>query len=256
VYLLRGSDAVLHANGDVSSLDEHEAFLLTGISDVKVGTQGEDSLLYRHLQHQVRVVWHGHELGKGWSAEDGVVHCVEVDDEEVDVVGAEVLGGAELYQQSDLPEGLGCLPRNDPPERRVHGDEVFLLEPYLSGSDEQDIEGSPFVDEDLLKMHTLDDRIQHEGEMPRVWDIYPLVSLRKGDRVLQLVKALGVSDGFVVSSDRHDTPGDKLLLPFVVGGSSPTKDGGTGLGGILVGRAWILLPSFALAVVSFVVVAP
>jgi hypothetical protein len=40
-------------------------------------------------------VRHGHELGESWSAKDGMVRCVEVSDEEVDVVGAEVLGGAE-----------------------------------------------------------------------------------------------------------------------------------------------------------------
>ena len=43
---------------------------------------------------------------------------------------------------------------------------------------------------------------------------------------------------------------------LVLRGGSSTKDGGDGLGGILVGRACILLPSYALAVVYFVVVAP
>ena len=60
--------------------------------------QGEDPLLHRHLQHQLRVVRHGHELGESWSREDGVVHCVEVSIQEVDVVDVEVLGGAELYR--------------------------------------------------------------------------------------------------------------------------------------------------------------
>jgi hypothetical protein len=54
-------------------------------------------------------VRHNHELGESWSAEDGVVCCVEVGDLEVDVVNAEVLRGVELYRQSDLPERLGCL---------------------------------------------------------------------------------------------------------------------------------------------------
>jgi hypothetical protein len=42
-------------------------------------------------------VWHSHELGEGWSAEDGVVLYVEVSNQEVDIVGAEVLGGADLH---------------------------------------------------------------------------------------------------------------------------------------------------------------
>jgi hypothetical protein len=31
-----------------------------------------------------------------------------------------------------LPQGLGCLPRNDPPKQRIHWGEVFLGEPLLS----------------------------------------------------------------------------------------------------------------------------
>jgi hypothetical protein len=58
-----------------------------------------------------------------------MVRYVEVGNQEVDVVDAEVLGGAKLYRQSDLPKRLGCLLGNDPLEQRVHGGEVFLLEP-------------------------------------------------------------------------------------------------------------------------------
>ena len=54
--LLRRHEAVLHADGDVSSLDERGAFLLIGVGDVEVGAQGEDPLLGRHLQHQICVV--------------------------------------------------------------------------------------------------------------------------------------------------------------------------------------------------------
>jgi hypothetical protein len=43
-------------------------------------------------------VWHNHKLGKSWSAKDGMVRRVEVGNQEVDVVDAEVLGGAELYR--------------------------------------------------------------------------------------------------------------------------------------------------------------
>ena len=52
-----------------------------------------------------------------------------------------------------------------------------------SGSDKQDVNGTPTVNEDLLEPHVADDWIQHEWETPRVWDIYPLVSPREGDRV-------------------------------------------------------------------------
>ena len=58
-----------------------------------------------------------------------MVRYVEVSNYKVDVVSSEVLSGAELHRQSDLPPRLGCLPRNHALEQRVHGGEVFLLEP-------------------------------------------------------------------------------------------------------------------------------
>ena len=85
-------------DGDVSSLGECDAFLLARVGDVKVGAQGEDPLLYGHLQHQVRVVWYGQKLGESWSAKDGMVRRVEEGNQEVDVVDVEVLSSAELYQ--------------------------------------------------------------------------------------------------------------------------------------------------------------
>jgi len=85
-------------DGYVHSLGEHEAFLLAGVGDVKVGAQGVDPLPRRHLQHQVRVVQHGHKLGESWSTKDGMVRRVKVHNQEVDVVDAEVLGGAKLYR--------------------------------------------------------------------------------------------------------------------------------------------------------------
>ena len=57
-----------------------------------------------------------------------MVRSVKVGDEEVDVADTEVLRGVELDRQYNLSQGEGRLPRNDSPERRVHGGEVFLLE--------------------------------------------------------------------------------------------------------------------------------
>jgi hypothetical protein len=48
----------------MSSLSESEAFLLIGIGEGEVGAQAEDSLLHRHLQDQVHVMRHSHELGE------------------------------------------------------------------------------------------------------------------------------------------------------------------------------------------------
>ena len=54
-------------------------------------------------------MWHRHELGKSWSAKDGVVRSVKVGDEEVDVVNKEVLCGDELDQPgADLQGAAGA----------------------------------------------------------------------------------------------------------------------------------------------------
>ena len=45
---------------------------------------------------------HGHELGKSWLDEDGMVCHVEISDEEVDIIDAKMLGGAKQNWQCNL----------------------------------------------------------------------------------------------------------------------------------------------------------
>ena len=72
--------------------------------------------------------------------------------------------------------------------------------------------------------------------------------------MLRPVEVLGISDEAIICRHRHDTSGYKLLLPLVFRDSSPTKDGGDGLGGVLVGWALVLDSFFALTVFSFITV--
>jgi hypothetical protein len=51
-----------------------------------------------------------HELGEGWSAEDGAVRSLEIHDDKVDVVDTEVVGSAKLDRQHDLTQGMRGLP--------------------------------------------------------------------------------------------------------------------------------------------------
>ena len=92
--------------------------------------------------------------------------------------------------------------------------------------------------------------------MPWVWDIRPLVSPREGDRVIQPVEVLGISDEAIICSDRHDTLDYKLLLPLVFRDSSPTKDGGNGLGGVLVGWALVLASFSTLTIFGLIIITP
>ena len=46
---------------------------------------------------------HGHELSESWSAKDGVVSGVKVCHEEVHILSTEVVGGAKLDWQGNLP---------------------------------------------------------------------------------------------------------------------------------------------------------
>jgi len=92
--------------------------------------------------------------------------------------------------------------------------------------------------------------------MPRVWDICPLISPREGDQVLQPVQVLWICDFAIVGGDQHDLLDGELLFPPILGGGSPTEDGGDSVGGVLVSKAHILPPSSVFAVICFIVIAP
>jgi hypothetical protein len=55
-----------------------------------------------------------------------VVSTLEVRDHIVDIVGAEVVGGAKLYRERDLPERYRALSRKDAPKLCVVRFEVSL----------------------------------------------------------------------------------------------------------------------------------
>jgi hypothetical protein len=98
----------------------------TGTGSVNIASESKDTLLDRHFEHQVRVVRHGHELGKRWSTKYGVVSTLEVRDHEVDVVGAEVVGIAKLHGERDLPERYRTLSGKDAPKLCIVRFEVSL----------------------------------------------------------------------------------------------------------------------------------
>jgi hypothetical protein len=68
-----------------------------------------------------------HKLGQSWSAKYGMLCSFEVRYDEVDVVDMEVVGGAELDDQCDLPQRLRGLPREHSLETCVVRLEVFRL---------------------------------------------------------------------------------------------------------------------------------
>ena len=50
---------------------------------------------------------HFHELGEGWVPDDGVVRQADVDDVEVDELGAVVVALAKGDREADLPDRGG-----------------------------------------------------------------------------------------------------------------------------------------------------
>ena len=69
----------------------------------------------------------GHGLGESWSAKDGMVGGVDIY-HEVHVLSTEVVGGAKLDWQGDLPKRLGCSTRYNPLEWRINRDEIVHCE--------------------------------------------------------------------------------------------------------------------------------
>ena len=93
---LRVGDASLHSGREVHHFGDDKSFSFAFVGGGDVGAQGEDSLLCWNLQHQIDIMGHGHELGKSWSAEDGMVGGVEVCHKEIHVLSMEVVGAAKL----------------------------------------------------------------------------------------------------------------------------------------------------------------
>ena len=69
-----------------------------------------------------------HELGKRWSAKDGVVGGVKVYHKEVHVLSTKVVSGAKLDWQGDLPQRLRRFARYNTLEWRVNMDKIVLCE--------------------------------------------------------------------------------------------------------------------------------
>ena len=78
----------------------HGSLVLTRVGGLKTSVDREDTLRSWHLQQKIRVVGYHHELGEGGSSQDGVVGGLKLGDLGVDVLGAEVVAGAEGDRQS------------------------------------------------------------------------------------------------------------------------------------------------------------
>ena len=78
---------------------------------------------------------HGHELGESWLAEDGVIRCVEVGDQEVNVVNAKVLGVPNCTGKVICPRGCDVFPRTIP----QNGESMGVRSSFLSPNSARDL---------------------------------------------------------------------------------------------------------------------
>ena len=131
---------------DSASLEPAEAH---SIERLVVTDDGDDPLGTRHLQLEVGIVRHRHELGERRAAEEGVVGAAEVDHLEPDGLAAEVLLGAEDDVQLDLAE-RGCkTARDDAVEDRRGRVQLLLLDlQLLHRVPVEDVDAAAAVDED------------------------------------------------------------------------------------------------------------
>lgn len=77
---------------------------------------------------------------------------------------------------------------------------------------EQDVDGAPAVDEDLLEANIVDAGVQDEGEATWFGDASRLVRLAKGDLLMRLGVVLRVSNLVVLLGDVHDCPSEQFSL--------------------------------------------
>jgi hypothetical protein len=85
------------------------------MGDLQVPLEREHTCWAWHLEYQVCVVGHRHELGDGRSAEDGVVGGLEVRDLELDVLGTIVARvSPKVTGRTTEPSGIAALPGTMP----------------------------------------------------------------------------------------------------------------------------------------------
>jgi hypothetical protein len=85
------------------------------VGDLQVPLEREYTCRAWHLEYQVGVVGHRHELGDGRSAEDGVVGSLEVRDLELDVLGTVVVPRfPKVTGRTTEPSGIAALPGTMP----------------------------------------------------------------------------------------------------------------------------------------------
>jgi hypothetical protein len=87
-----------------------DTVLLIVVGLLKAALDGDDPIRAEHLQLQVGVVWDGHELGKAWPGEEGMVDAEEVHHLEGEWLLSEVVWLAKGDIEPDTSEGHGLLP--------------------------------------------------------------------------------------------------------------------------------------------------
>jgi hypothetical protein len=122
-----------------------------------------------------------------------MVGAVEICDHEVDPIGAEVVLGAELHREHDLPERYRTLSGEDAPELCIVLLEVSRLDLRCGQAVlEQDVDGAAAINEHPIELDAADAGVEDKGEPTRFRDCHPAVLSAEGDLAMRPGRELGI----------------------------------------------------------------
>ena len=138
-------------------------FLVTLEGLEEVSSQGEYSCVAWHLEEQVHIVWHCHELSQRRSSQYGVVGRFEVSYFELDVLRPEVLFCTECDREGNLADRCRRISGNDAVEWGLAwGDKTHVVEAHLSQRTCKDqVEPASTINEYSIEFGPLDDCVEY-----------------------------------------------------------------------------------------------
>jgi hypothetical protein len=160
-----------------------DRLLIAVVRLLQVAVEGEHSIESWHLKKQIDIMRHCHELGKCRTTQYCMVRRVKSSHFKLDKFSTIILPRAEGDWEDHRTKRVRRITWNDAVKGGFAGNQHILeIQAHLlQSADEDEIESTPAIDEDLGKLDLRHHRIQDQGELTGLGKARPLVITRERD---------------------------------------------------------------------------